>query len=104
VDLAGNGRPLRKVPTPGDTGSGGNPTGESPSDGAETTQLGGTVMVTHRRFRRDMLKRPPPWEQALTGGLRSLPDRRGERAVECCLKQNGAYYHDLARPRETSAG
>ncbi len=27
---------------------------------------------------------------------RRLPDRRGRRAVECCLKQNGAYYRDLA--------
>ena len=95
---AGNGRPLRKVPTPGDTGSGGSPTGGSPSYGAETTQPDGTVMVLHRRFRRDMMKRPPPREQALVGGVRSLPDRRGERGVECCLKRNGAYYHDLAAP------
>jgi hypothetical protein len=98
VDRAGNGRPLRKVPTPGNTGSGGNPTGESPSHGAETTQPDGTVKMLHRRFRRDLVKRPPPREQALTDGMRSFPDRRGERAVECCLKRNGAYYHDLAAP------
>jgi len=48
-----------------------------------------------------MVKRPTPREQALTGGMRSFPDRRGERAVECCLKQNGAYYHDLAAPAST---
>ncbi len=93
---AGNGRPLRKVPSPGDMGSGGSPTGGSPSYGAETTQPDGTVKVLHRRFRRDLVKRPPPQEQALIGGVRSLPDRRGERGVECCLKRKGAYYHDLA--------
>ena len=93
---AGNGRSLRKVPSPGNTGSGGSPTGESLSSGAETTQSGGTVMVVHRRFRRDMMKRPPPREQALTDGMRSFPDRRGERGVECCLKRKGAYYYDLA--------
>lgn len=92
---AGNGRPLRKVPSPGDTGLGGSPTGGSPSHGAETTQPDGTVKVSHRRFRREMMKRPPPREQALIGGVRSLPDRRGERGVECCLKRKGAYYHDL---------
>jgi hypothetical protein len=43
------------------------------------------------------VKRPPPREQALTDGMRSFPDRRGERAVECCLKRKGAYYYDLAR-------
>jgi len=96
VVRAGNGRPLRKVPSPGNTGSGGSPTGESPSSGAETTQLDGTVMVSHRRLHRDMVKRPTPREQALTDGMRSFPDRRGERAVECCLKRKGAYYHDLA--------
>jgi phospholipase C len=96
VVRAGNGRSLRKVPTPGNAGSGGSPTGESPSSGAETTQPDGTVKVTHRRFHRDMVKRPTPREQALTDGKRSFPDRRGERAVECCLEQNGAYYHDLA--------
>ena len=98
MDRAGNGRPLRKVPTPGSTGSGGSPTGESPSSGAETTQPEGTRKVPHRRFPRDMLKRPSPREQALTDGRRSFPDRRGERGVECCLEQNGAYDHDLAGP------
>lgn len=44
-----------------------------------------------------MVKRPTPREQALTDGMRSFPDRRGERGVECCLKRKGAYYHDLAR-------
>lgn len=101
---AGNGRPLRKVPTSGNTGSGGNPTGESPSSGAATTQPGGTVKVMHRRFHRDMVKRPPPRKQALTGGVRCSPDRRGERAVECCLNQNGAYYHDLAAPAGNRRG
>src|SRR5580658_4972203 len=96
VVRAGNGRPLRKVPTSGNTGSGGNPTGESPSSGAATTQPGGTVMVVHRRFHRDMVSRPLPRKRGLTGGMRCSPDRRGERAVECCLNQNGAYYHDLA--------
>ena len=100
MDRAGDGRPLRKVPTSGNTGSGGNPTGESPSSGAATTQSEGTVMVPHRRFPRDMVKRPPPRKQALSGGVRRSPDRRGERAVECCLNQNGAYYHDLAGPSE----
>ena len=93
---AGNGRPLRKVPTSGNTGSGGSPTGESPSHGADTTQPGGTVKVLHRRIRRDVMKRPSPRKQALTDGRKRSPDRRGERAVECCLNQNGAYYHDLA--------
>jgi|GEM_PF-1473776 len=98
VVRVGNGRPLRKVPTPGNTGSGGSPTGESLSSGAETTQPDGTVKVVHRRLHRDMVKRPTPREQALTDGMRSFPDRRGERAVECCLEQNGAYNHDLAGP------
>ena len=75
--------------------------GESPSSGAETTQLGGTVMVSHRRFRRDMMKRPPPREQALTDGVKRFPDRRGERVVECCLKRKGAYYYDLAGTSES---
>jgi hypothetical protein len=57
-------------------------------------------MVSHRRFPRDLMKRPPPRKQALTDGMRRSPDRRGERAVECCLNQNGAYYHDLAGPSE----
>ena len=96
VVRVGNGRPLRKVPSPGNTGSGRSPTGESPSSGAETTQPDGTVKVVHRRFRRDMMKRPPPREQALTDGVRSFPDRRGERGVECCLKRKGAYYCHLA--------
>lgn len=43
-----------------------------------------------------MVKRPTPREQALSDGMRSFPDRRGERAVECCLKRKGAYYHHLA--------
>ena len=93
---AGNGRPLRKVPAPGNTGSGGNPTGESLSSGAETTQSGGTVKASRWRFHRNMVKRPTPREQALTDGMKRFRDRRGERAVECCLKRNGAYYHDLA--------
>jgi hypothetical protein len=104
VVRAGNGRPLRKVPTSGNTGSGGNPTGESPSSGAATTQSGGTVKVLHRRFRWDMVKRPSPRKQALTDGMRSSPDRRGERAVECCLNQNGAYYRDLAAPAGNRRG
>ena len=45
-----------------------------------------------------MLKRPTPREQALTDGMNRFRDRRGERAVECCLKPNGAYYHHLAGP------
>jgi hypothetical protein len=104
VVRAGNGRPLRKVPAPGNAGSGGSPAGESLSSGAETTQSGGTVMALRRRIHRDMVKRPTPREQALTDGMNSFRDRRGERAVECCLKRNGAYYHDLARPRQNSAG
>ena len=99
-----NGRPLRKVPSPGNTGTGGSPTGESPSSGAETTQPEGTVKVVHRRLPRDMVKRPSPREQALTDGMRSFPDRRGERAVECCLKRKGAYYHDLAAPASDRRG
>lgn len=98
VVRAGDGRPLRKVPAPGNAGSGGSPTGESLSSGAETTQLDGTVMATRRRIHRDMVKRPTPREQALTDGMNRFRDRRGERAVECCLKRNGAYYHDLAAP------
>jgi hypothetical protein len=98
VVRAGNGRPLRKVPAPGNTGSGGSPTGESLSSGAETTQLDGTVMTPRRRIHRDMVKRPTPREQALTDGMKRFRDRRGERAVECCLKQNGAYYHHLVGP------
>ena len=43
-----------------------------------------------------MVKRPTPLEQALVDGMKRFPDRRGERAVECCLKRKGAYYHDLA--------
>jgi len=96
VTRAGDGRSLRKVPSPGNTGSGGSPTGESPSSGADTTQPGGTVMGPPRRLRRDMMKRPPPREQAPSDGVRCFQDRRGERAVECCLNQKGAYYHDLA--------
>ncbi len=92
----GNDEPLRKVPASGDTGSGGSPTGESPSSGAETTQPGGTVRGPPRRLRRDLVKRPTPRKQALRDGRKGLPDRRGERAVECCLEQNGAYYYDLA--------
>ncbi len=101
---AGNGALLRKVPTSGNTGSGGSPTGESPSSGADTTQSGGTVKVVHRRIRREMVKRPTPRKQALTDGMRRSRDRRGERAVECCLNQNGAYYHDLAVPAGNRRG
>ncbi len=95
---AGNGRSLRKVPSLGSTGPGGSPAGESPSSGADTTQPGGTVKGPPRRLRRDMMKRPTPREQAPTGGMRRFPNRRGERAVECCLNQKGAYYHNLAGP------
>jgi len=98
VVRAGDGRPLRKVPSPGNTGSGGSPTGESLSSGAETTQPDGTVKTLCRRVRRDMVKRPTPREQALTDGMKRFRDRRGERAVECCPKRKGAYYHDLAAP------
>jgi len=104
VVRVGNGRPLRKVPAPGNTGSGGSPTGESPSSGAETTQPGGTVKALRRRVHRDMLKRPTPREQALTDGMNRFRDRRGERAVECCLKPNGAYYHHLAAPAGNRRG
>jgi len=104
VVRAGNGRPLRKVPSPGNTGSGGNPTGESLSSGAETTQSGGTVKALRRRIHRDMVKRPTPREQALTDGMKRFRDRRGERAVECCLKRKGAYYHDLAAPAGNRRG
>ena len=45
-----------------------------------------------------MVKRPTPLEQALMDGMKRFPDRRGERAVECCLKRKGAYYHHLAVP------
>ena len=38
-----------------------------------------------------MVKRPPPREQAPIGGVRCLPDRQGERAVECCHEPKGAY-------------
>ena len=98
MDRAGNGRPLRKVPSPGIVGAGGSPPGESPSNGAETTQPVGTVKMPHRRLRRDMVKRPTPLEQALVDGMKRFPDRRGERAVEFCLKRKGAYYHHLAGP------
>jgi len=104
VGRAGNSRPLRKVPAPGNTGSGGSPTGESLSSGAETTQSGGTVKALRWRVHRDMVKRPTPREQALTDGMKRFRDRRGERAVECCLKQNGAYYHDLAAPASNRRG
>ena len=53
-------------------------------------------MASRRRFRRDMVKRPSPREQALMDGMRWSSDRREERGVECCLEQNGAYDHDLA--------
>jgi len=104
VVRVGNGRPLRKVPSPDHTGSGGSPTGESPSTGAETTQPDGTVKGSPRRLRRELMKRPSPREQALSDGVRCGPDRRGERAVECCLKQKGAYYHDLAAPASNRRG
>jgi hypothetical protein len=89
--------PLRKVPAPRTTGADGSPPGESPSSGAETTQPAGARMASRRRTRREMVKRPTPREQALDGGRIGSWDRRGERAVECCLKQNGAYYRHLAR-------
>lgn len=84
VEPAGNRPRLRKVRTPGTVGAGASPPGESPSDGAETTQPGGTGMALRRRFPRDMMKRPTPLEQALSDGRRRSPDRRGGRAVECC--------------------
>jgi hypothetical protein len=65
--------PLRKVPTPGATGAGGNPPGESASDGAETTQLGGTVKALRWRILGDMLKRPPSREQAQGDGRKPAP-------------------------------
>ena len=40
---AGDGLPLRKVPSPGTAGVGGSPPGGSLSNGAETTQSEGTV-------------------------------------------------------------
>ncbi len=64
---------LRKVPAPGATGAGGNPPGESPSNGAETTQPRGTVKASRRRIPEDMVKRPTPREQALSDGLRKAP-------------------------------
>jgi len=73
VEVSGNGTLLRKVPTPGTTGAGGNPPGESPSNGAETTQPDDTVMAMRRRFRRELVKRPSPWEQALTDGRKLVP-------------------------------
>lgn len=104
VVRAGNGRSLRKVPSPGIKGPDGSPAGESPSYGAETTQFDGTVKMSHRRFRRNMVKRPPPLEQALRDGMRRFPDRRGERAVECCHERKGAYSHHLAAPASDRRG
>ncbi len=98
MEVPDEGTLLRKVPTPGATGAGGNPPGESPSNGAATTQSGGTVKAPRWRIPRDLVKRPSPREQALTDGMNRHRDRRGERAVECCLNQNGAYYRHLARP------
>ena len=78
MEVSGNGTPLRKVPTPKTTGAGGSPPGESPSSGAETTQPDGTVKAPRRRFRRDLVKRPSPREQALSDGMRPVvrPSRR----------------------------
>jgi hypothetical protein len=64
---------LRKVPTPGVTGAGGNPPGESPSHGAETTQPDGTVKAQGRRIRPDLVKRPTSREQALSDGMTTTP-------------------------------
>jgi hypothetical protein len=94
--MTGDSTPLRKVPAPRTTGADGSPPGESPSSGAETTQPAGARMASRRRTRRDMMKRPSPREQALSDGMRRSSVRRGERGVECCLKQNGAYYRHLA--------
>jgi hypothetical protein len=71
--VAEHGTLLRKVPTPGATGAGRSPPGESPSNGAETTQPEGTVMAVRRRIPRDLVKRPTPREQALTDGMRKAP-------------------------------
>ena len=73
VVASGNGAPLRKVPTPEATGAGGSPPGESLSNGAATTQPDGTVKAMRRRFRRDLVKRPSPREQALSDGRRLVP-------------------------------
>jgi hypothetical protein len=73
VEVAYNGTLLRKVPAPGTTGAGGSPPGESPSNGAETTQSEGTVKASRRRIPRNMMKRPSPREQALTDGVRKVP-------------------------------
>ena len=74
----GNNRPLRKVPSPEAVGTGGNPSGESASHGAETTQSEGTVKALRRRIPRDMVKRPTPQEQALGDGRKkaSRPSRK----------------------------
>jgi len=53
-------------------------------------------MAKNRRFPSEMLKRPTPLEQALSDAMGRSPDRRGERAVECCLEQNRAYSRHLA--------
>lgn len=98
VEMTGDRVPLRKVPTPEVTGAGLSPPGESPSSGAETTQPGGTRKASRRRIPLDMVKRPTSREQALRDGRSRPRDRRGERGVECRLKQNGAYYRHLARP------
>jgi hypothetical protein len=84
VEEMGNHPRLRKVRTPGTVGAGASPPGESPSDGAETTQPGGTGKAPRRRFPREMVKRPTPLEQALSDGRRRSPDHRGGREVECC--------------------
>jgi hypothetical protein len=73
VAVTGNGTLLRKVPSPGIAGAGGSPPGESVSNGAATTQLGGTMKTLRRRFLREMVKRPTPREQALSDGMRQIP-------------------------------
>ena len=99
-----NDRPLRKVPSPGNTGSGGSPTGESPSSGAETTQLGGTV-------KRDALETPSG-----TGETADFPGASPERREEefprpsrrarsrMLSEQKGAYDRDLAAPAGNRRG
>ena len=81
VDVAGDSALLRKVPTPGVTGAGGSPPGESPSSGAETTQSRSTVMASRRRFCGNMVKRPTSREQAPMDGVKATPrPSRGARS------------------------
>ncbi len=78
MDRAGNSRPLRKVPSPEAVGVGGNPPGESASNGAETTQPRGTMKALRWRIPREMVKRPTPQEQARGDGRKkaSRPSRK----------------------------